>query len=110
MHIGLTVLSNKLDLLAEKYVNVSMSTKIGVDQLDKDLARNILKYHMLPPSTMPYNISTKDNNPSVGQAQIMELLFEEEVNDCEACVNMDPLSYAQLDDLTALLAFAIFAK
>ena len=71
-------LSQRLDSLGEKYVLQAISST-RIDQYDKDLIRTIQKHFLIPPSMLPYNLeSTK--NPSMGQGQLMELLFGNEVS------------------------------
>ena len=70
-------LMHRVNSLGEKMLmHVIPSTRI--DQHDEDLIRTIRNNYFIPPSTLPYNLKSEEN-PSMGQGQLMELLFENEV-------------------------------
>lgn len=49
----------------------------GLDQADSELIQKVRDGRFfVPPSTRPYNL-TSEKNPSMGQAQLIEMLFKE---------------------------------
>ena len=74
LRLDLKNASAKLAKVTELYINSTITTKDGVDQMDEDLINVIRKFHMIPPSSRPYNLTSNDN-PSMGQGQLIELLF-----------------------------------